>query len=753
MPFDQFTIQQMAGDLLPDATDQTRLATGFHRNHPITIEGGVIDEEYRTEYVMDRVVTTSTAWMGMTFLCARCHDHKYDPISQKDFYSFYAFFNNVPERGLNGFAPKAKIASPLLNSQREAAEQRIAEAERKLQGLLAEDDPFAAWEKNLHGTEHTWSPIEPARAVSTGGATLTPLEDGSLRVGGKNPAVDTYELTFTAGAPLQAIRLEALTDEELVNQSVGRGSNGNFVLAEFEVAAGDSAEALRPATVASAAADYQQSGYPAAAAIDGKHGRSGWAVDGNTRIAASTIVFTLAEAIPAGATVRLRMVHTWGGSHTIGRFRLSATAESPLTPEIATIIETEPDKRTEAEIKNLRQFLVQRFGNPKEKAAYAELSAAKAELSGLSANFPETMILAEMGKPRQAYVLDRGEYDKPRKDEPVTPAVPAAMGQLPEGAPANRLGLAQWLVARDNPLTARVTVNRYWGQLFGTGLVETVEDFGAQGEYPSHPDLLDWLAVEFVESGWDRKHLLKQIVMSNTYRQSSVVSPAAHASDPKNRLVARGPRFRLDAEVIRDTALQVSGLLDKQIGGRSVFPYHPQGLWLEINNRPGYSRAYPHQTAADHLYRRSMYTYWKRTVPPPSMATFDAPEREFCVVRRSRTNTPLQAFVMLHDPQFVEAARHLAARMIRTGGDTPDARLAYGFEVCTGRQPREAELALLQQTYQDRLAQYGSDPEAAEKLLSIGETPRDNSLNLAEHAAMTSAARLLLNLSEFLTKG
>jgi len=752
MPFDQFTIEQMAGDLLPNATDQTRLATAFHRNHPITIEGGVIDEEYRTEYVMDRVVTTSTTWLGLTFLCARCHDHKYDPVSQKDFYSFYSFFNNVPERGHNGFAPQAKIASPLTDRSQD---EQWAELQKRFDALVKKHDrSLATWEQSLLKQQDPWATIDPTKVISTGGATLTRQDDGSYLASGKNPATDVYELTFTVGdTAVRALRLEALTDKSLVSNSVGRGFNGNFVLAEVEVNAGAQADAMKRIPITSATADYQQKSYGAANVIDGKYGRGGWAVDGNTRFAPSTLVLTLAEAIPAGSTVRVRLVHTWGGSHTIGRFRLGATGpDPPLTSEHAAILATDAAKRSPAQKQELQRMLLRRFAGQEANDFLTEYDQALIAQRAATVAPPNTMILAEMPTPRPAFVLHRGEYDKPRKEEPVSPAVPLALGVLPEDLPKNRLGLAKWLTSPTNPLTARVTVNRYWAQLFGIGLVETVEDFGAQGEYPSHPRLLDWLAVEFVESGWDVKHLFKTIVMSRTYRQTSHVSAEQHANDPNNRLLARGPRFRLDAEAIRDSALLASGRLDGAIGGPSVFPYHPQGLWLEINNRPNYSRAYPHQQQPAHLFRRSMYTYWKRTVPPPSMATFDAPEREFCVARRSRTNTPLQAFVMLHDPQFVEAARGLATRMLHHKGSI-EQQLAFGFEICTARQPNEAELAVLNSTYTERLAQYRSDPKAAEKVLAIGKAPRDKSIDVAEFAAMTTAARLLLNLSEFLTKG
>jgi hypothetical protein len=344
--------------------------------------------------------------------------------------------------------------------------------------------------------------------------------------------------------------------------------------------------------------------------------------------------------------------------------------------------------------------------------------------------------------------LYRGEYDQKR--EVVDSGVPAALPALPEGIANNRLALAEWLVHPDHPLTSRVFVNRIWQRLFGVGIVKTSEDFGSQGDWPSHPELLDWLAVEFVEMDWDIKALHKLIVTSATYSQSSVVTPEQQANDPENRLLSRGPRRRLDAEVVRDSALLVSGLLVEKQGGPSVFPYHPKGLWQEINNRPGYSRTYKQDTG-ENLYRRSLYTFWKRTVPPPSMATFDAPEREFCVVRRSRTNTPLQAFVMLHDPQFVEAARKLAERMLKEGGDRLEAQLSHGFELVTSRLPDERELKILKETYQQRLQQYQQRPEEATSLLSVGDSSRDESLALSELAAMTSIARLLLNLSEFMT--
>ena len=757
MPFDQFTIEQTAGDLIPSATPRSRLATGFHRNHPITIEGGVIDEEYRTEYVMDRVVTTTTTWMGLTFTCARCHDHKYDPISMGDFYSFYAFFNNVPERGLNGFSPNAKIESPLKGGSPEL-EAKIAAAQKRFDDAVAQaGGSFAAWEKKLATQADAALKIVTPTAMTAGGGTkLAPLEDGSVLASGANPATQTYQVDFTVeGAPVSVIRLEALTYDKHVNKSTGRASNGNFVLAEFEVYSGPSDKQLTRIKIGAAEADYQQSGYGVASAIDGKHGKTGWAVDGNTRFADSTATFALAEPLVVGSLVRVRLVHTWGGSHAIGRFRLSipVDGQAPVPSAIRTVLATAPGKRSPAQQAQLKDDLIKRYGGADAKAAATELAKLRSQRDAQKVATPATMVLTEMPKPRQAYVLERGEYDKAIKDRPVQPNVPEVFGGLAEGLPRNRLGLAKWLVAKDNPLTARVTVNRYWAQLFGTGIVKTVEDFGSQGEYPSHPDLVDWLAVEFVESGWDVRHILKTMVTSATYRQSSRITPESFAHDPQNRLLGRGPRFRVDAETVRDSALAVAGLLDTTLGGPSVYPYHPKGLWMEINNRPGYSRAYPHQTKVGQLYRRSMYSFWKRTVPPPSMATFDAPEREYCVVNRSRTNTPLQAFVMLHDPQFVEAARKLAERMIHEGGADADARLIRGFTLCNARPPTDRELNILRETLAEQTERFKSNPAAATKLLSVGQSPRDNTIDAAELAAYASVAHTLMNLSEFITKG
>ncbi len=757
MPFDQFTIEQIAGDLLPDATDQQKLATAFHRNHPITIEGGVIDEEYRTEYVIDRVVTTSTVWMGLTMVCGRCHDHKYDPVSQKEFYQFFAYFNQVPEKGNSGFAPKLQISSPLRSNELARLEAQLAEATRRVDSLIERIGPdLTVWTTRLaNDARNQWQIVVPPTRRSEGGADLVVQDDQSILATGKNAATEMYELIFPVETAIHAIRLEALTHPSFVGGGTGRGSNGNFVLSELEIAAAakEAPDDFKPQKIAAAEADYSQPHYPVTQAIDGKIDRTGWAVDGNTKRENRSAAFHLAEPVQPGTTanIRVRLYHRYGGKHHIGRMRLSLAAQpaSEIPADVSAIVAIASDKRNAAQRLRLREYAIGTFGSEAQRSAIAELRGAQQRQQAI-AKTPATMVMQELARPRTTHVLFRGEYDKPR--DVVQAGTPVVLPPLPKGAPANRLGLARWLVMPEHPLTARVTVNRFWQRLFGTGIVKTVDDFGSQGQWPSHPELLDWLAVDFVKSSWNVKALLKQIVMSATYCQSSHITSKTLQRDPDNRLLARGPRLRLDAEVIRDSALLAGGLLSEQFGGPSVFPYHPVGLWQEINNRPGYSRTYQQDTG-EKLYRRSLYTFWKRTVPPPSMSVFDAPDREFCVVQRSRTNTPLQAFVMLHDPQFVEAARHLGRRMITEGGTTIRQRITFGFQTCMARKPTPAEMRVLTDIVTERLAHYDSNRKSAQQLLDVGDSSPDSSLDPVELAVWTTVGRVLFNLSEFITKG
>lgn len=536
LPFDQFTIQQLAGDLLPEPSDpvaafEQKLASGFHRNHMINFEGGAFPKEYHNAYIVDRVNTTATVWLGLTVACAQCHDHKYDPLSQREFYQLYAFFHNVPENGLDG---RKGNAEPLLKIPTEDQQRQLTELAASISKL-----------------------------------------DARLK--------------------------EAKEDEA--------------------------------------------------------------------------------------------------------------------------------------------------------KTLKADLDRLRKHQTDLEQLIPTSMIMREMEQPRETFLLLRGQYDKP--GEKVTAEVPSVLSRLPEGAPRNRLGLAQWLTHPSHPLTSRVTVNRYWQSYFGTGLVKTSEDLGSQGELPSHPELLDWLAAEFMTT-WNVKHLQRLIVTSATYRQASRATPALVARDPENRLLARGPRHRLPAEGIRDLALSVSGLLQHKIGGPSVSPYQPPGLWEELMARADgknwTAQEYSQSHGAD-LYRRTMYTFWKRTCPPAQLATFDAPDRETCTVRRARTNTPLQALVLMNDPTYVEAARKFAERILLEGGSTPDERITFALRLATARPPTLRERNVLRRVLDQQLARFNADPAAATKLLAVGESARNEQLPIAELAAWSSVANVILNLDETVTKG
>ncbi|MCA9146860.1 MAG: DUF1553 domain-containing protein, partial [Planctomycetales bacterium] len=757
LPFDQFTIEQLAGDLLPDATTQQRLATGFNRNHPITIEGGVIDEEYRTEYVIDRLTTTSTVWMGLTMGCARCHDHKYDPLTRTDFYSLFAFFNNVPEKGNSGFAPQLRAATRSQQAELDRLAHDITAVEQQLVPFADQiNAQQAAWEATAKDrVENQWQVLSPEQMTSSGGSTLTLLEDSSVLAGGATPGNDDYELLFAnVAADITAVRLEAITHESLPHNGAGRAFNSNFVLSEFELAIVSANNAASPAKVAlaSVSADYEQKNYEVAGSIDGNLG-TGWAVDGPSRKENSTAIYLLDKPLQlaVGSKLQIAMRHRFGSTHTIGRFRISVSNDPSfvIPSDVSSALAVAADKRSKLQKNLLTDHFLAHVADGEIGTLGSRMRELRTRQHEIEASFPESLVMTEMATPRETFMLIRGQYDQ--KGDKVTAATPRFLPPPPTDTKLDRLALAKWLVSREHPLTARVFVNRLWNQIFGVGIVRTVEDLGTQGEWPSHPELLDWLAVEFMDSGWNVKHLIKTIVMSATYRQSSDISPEMNTRDPENRLLARGPRYRMSAEMIRDNALAVSGLLVEKVGGPSVYPYQPPGLWLEINNRPNYSKEYP-TGSGDDLYRRSLYTYWKRTLPPPTMAAFDAPEREFCLVRRSRTNTPLQALVVLNDPQFVEAARHLAARMMNEGGHDIDSRLVTGVRMALARPPSADELEELRAYYKSELAYFAEHQDAAMKLLQVGQSPRNDQLDIVDHAAYTSVARLLLNLDETLTK-
>lgn len=762
--FDEFTIEQLAGDLLPGATLSQKVASGFNRNHMINFEGGAIPEEYHTAYIVDRVSTTATVWMGLTLACSQCHDHKYDPFTQKEFYQIYAFFNNVPERGLDG---NKGNAVPFIKVPTAEQEKRLAQKRTEIAALEAVmsadsqkmDAAQAEWEKSPESVKTTWKVLELAKLRSKGGATFTADKDGSTLVTGANAPTDVYTLTFrTDLAKLTAIRVEALPDDKLNGKGPGRSVNGNFVLTGIRITLGDGKDAT-PLKIKTASADFSQKegGFDVKTVLAKG---PGWAISpefGKPHHA----VFELADPLAAAGkdvTVQLQF-NSQFASHQMGRFRVSATDSATphqgggLPANIEAILKIETAKRTAAQRTDLRTYYRSTI-SPDGRKLVELLGTMKKQLADEERAVPDAMVMEEMAKPRDTFVLVRGQYDK--KGEKVVAGTPAALPALratPQAA--NRLDLAKWLMSPEHPLTARVTVNRYWQMFFGTGIVKTAEDFGTQGEYPSHPELLDWLAVEFRESGWDVRKLITLIVTSAAYRQSSVVTKEVYAKDPENRLLARGPRFRLQAEFLRDQALAISGLLNGEVGGKSVSPYQPTGLWEELMSRSDganwTAQTYTQSHGKD-LYRRTMYTFWKRTCPPPSLATLDAPDREVCVVRRSRTNTPLQALVLMNDPTYVEAARKLAERIMKEGGATAEERIAFAFKLATARSPKEKEVAVLKRVFESQRDRYAKDKPAAEKLLKVGEAPRDENLDAVELAAWAMVANAIMNLDEVVTR-
>ncbi|MEN9575520.1 MAG: hypothetical protein RL514_3375 [Verrucomicrobiota bacterium] len=775
MRFDQFTVWQLAGDLLPKPTQDQFVATGFNRNHRINGEGGLIAEEWRIETIIDRVETTGTTWLGLTFNCCRCHDHKYDPITQREFYSFFAFFNSIEESGtLSGIranrgggnpdptihvtTPETDVKLAELNQSLQTAEAKLADAVKQLPKLIEEWEPtFIA---KLDPAAAAWKLLEPTSVKAASKTTFTRQPDASWLAVGPAAGQEIYTVTApVAAGTLGGVLLEALADASLPAQSVGRAFNGNFILSgiEAEVTAPSLA---KPEVIkfTKAEASYSQKGYEVATVVSAKGGK-GWAVDGPTRKEPLKAMF-LADrvvTVPADATLTVRLLHKSSGAHSIGRFRLSATSLAPglakleggpqVPDALKKIFATEPGKRSPAQRAELTKFFRANAESP-VKTADAAVATAKKAVDDFELKLPTTMVMKEIATPRDAFILVRGEYDK--KGEQVSAGLPAVLPPLPVGAPTNRLGLAQWLVSPENPLTARVWVNRTWEKFFGFGLVKTTENFGSQAEPPSHPELLDWLATEFIRLGWDMKALQKTIVMTAAYRQSSKVTPELVARDPENRLLARGPRFRLPAELIRDQALAASGLLVEKLGGPSVRPYMPEGVWDETS-RYGDLRGYKHDKDTG-LYRRALYTVWKRTAAPPTMLLFDSPTREICTVKRSRTNTPLQALALLNEVTYVEAARSLAQRMLTEGGATTSERLTHGFRRVTGRTPDKADLAVLTAGLEKRLAKYRADADAAKSLLAQGEFKPDAKLDVAELAAYTVTANVLLNLDEVITR-
>jgi hypothetical protein len=759
MPFDRFTVEQLAGDLLPGAMPAQRLATGFNRNHRGNAEGGIIPEEYAVEYVVDRVDTTSTVWLGLTLGCARCHDHKYDPVTQKEFYRVFAYFNNVPERGkvvrFGNSPPMMPSPTPAqqehlhrLEAQLRAAEQHLGDLEPEVAAAQAR------WEMALRaGPPVRWS-------LPGGLAAHLPLDsrdnsfDGQRAVDAGNVANFGFRDKLSFGAWVEPHGDDAGTVLSRMADN-DRAEGYSLYVAGGKVRVSLSKRWLDDAIHVETERRLPPGRHHVMATYDGSRLAGGLHVyvDGKAE-KLKVLLDDLNQDFKTPNPLRIG----WGGGPlhpfrgSIADLRVYAGALSAddvalvATPDLVSdLAALPPARRSPAQAYKLRACFLATAASTDVRRALRHVLELRQEKERFEQTIPTTMVMQEMDPPRDTFVLLRGEYDK--KGEKVTPGVPASLLPLPPGVPNNRLGFARWLVDPANPLTARVTVNRFWQLYFGTGLVKTVEDFGSQGEWPSHPKLLDWLATEFVRSGWDVRALQRLIVTSATYRQSSHVTPALLRRDPDNRLLARGPRLRLSAEVIRDQALAVSGLLTERVGGPSVRPYQPKGLIKELHGSGEYR-----QDHGPDLYRRGLYTFWKRTVAPPALMTFDAAGRESCVVRETRTNTPLQALNLMNDVTYVEAARVLAQRVMREGGPTPKARLALAFRLAAARRPRPAELKILADDLADALRRYRSDRRAALALVSAGEFPRDERLDVGELAAYTAVASLILNLDEVITK-
>jgi mono/diheme cytochrome c family protein len=790
-PFDQFTIEQLAGDLLPNPLESQVIATGFNRNHRLNGEGGRIVEEWFVESVIDRLETTGSTWMALTLNCCRCHDHKYDPISQKEFYQLFAYFNSNEESGVLGefggaaTTRKGGNTPPLLLLADADAKERIAAADKALAEAQAElkkatsapPGAQAAWEERMTkayaGKGTAWALLPVQGATSAGGATLTRQADGSYLAGGKNPPNDTY--TVTAALPegkLTALLLEALPDPSLPGGSLGRYANGNFVLSDVVVTLATPDGKRLPVPIVDAQADFEQSGYPikslvdepAAPAAKGKKAAKkakttpGWAIGGNVdanKVPRKGMLVLSPTPVPAGSILTVELQHKALAGHNVGRFRLSSSdrpaatldlKESPASATLRALLAKAPAARTTEDRRELARLFQESPEHPRQ-AAQARVAAAQKAKESAGMSGLEVMVMKERATPKDAFVLNRGEYDKPGAK--VERKLPAVLPPLPAGEPNNRLGFARWLVNGQHPLTGRVWVNRAWERLFGTGLVKTSENFGSQAEWPSHPELLDWLAVDFVERRWDMKGMYKFMMMSRAYRQSAAVTPEKLEKDPENRLISRGPRFRLSAETIRDQALAASGLLVRKVGGPSVKPYMPEAVWDETSVY-GDMRNYK-ADQGEGLYRRSLYTIWKRTAAPPSMLLFDSATREVCTVKRSRSNTPLQALSLLNEVTYVEAARKLAEGALRQPGDV-DQRLAWAFRQVTCRPILADEAKVLRAGLDKRLATYRADLPAAQKLLANGRSAAPTDLDPAQLAAWTVTANILLNLDETITR-
>lgn len=774
LSFDRFVVDQVAGDLVPDATVEQKVASGFNRCNVTTSEGGAIDAEFLVRYAVDRTSTVGTAFLGLTVGCAVCHDHKFDPISQKEFFGLYAYFYSMADPAMDGNAkltpPIVKLPTPEQATTKAALEAELQDVRGKIAEALAKIE------------------YEDPEAELNAAADLTPQEivwvEDDLPAGAE-PKFDGHPWEFAAGEehPVFSGTKSFRRKADGLAQHFFTGAKQPLMIGQGDVLFAyvflDPADPPREIMVQFNDGSWEHRAYWGENVIE-------WGADGTPSRRSK------GELPPPGQWVRLEVpaadvglqpgsqINGWaftqhGGTvywdragivtktpqagqpyRSLRRWELvlqeTKVGRDAVPKPILEILDRKPEDRDETARKRLQDYFVEHvFADSRETfdPLHAAAKELEEKLKRLEDEIVGTLVSADLPQPREAFLLERGDYEKPK--DKVEPGTPAVLPPMPADFPRNRLGLARWLVLPNHPLTARVTVNRFWQQVFGTGLVKTAEDFGTQGERPSHPELLDWLAVDFVENGWDVKRLMRMLVTSSTYRQTARVTPELLAKDPENRLLARGPRYRLDAEAIRDTALFASGLLVEKLGGPSVKPYQPAGLWEAV----GYTTSNTAKFVQDHgesLYRRSLYTFWKRTSPPPGLVVFDAPNRESCVVRRPRTNTPLQALALMNDVGYVEAARKMAERLLREQDAPVETRIALGFRWVTSRPPRPEETAVLSDLLQWQRRYFEEHPDAAGELLRVGEAPRDESLPHTELAAWTMVCNALLNLDETVTK-
>lgn len=772
-PFDQFTREQLAGDLLPASTREQKVASAFNRLLLTTEEGGAQPKDYEARMLTDRVRAVSSVWLGQTIGCAQCHDHKFDPIKQRDFYALGAFFADIKEPIIGAREPGMLVPDDKQAPELARLEEDVARAQKEYDAPHPEwDAAYAAWQKvQLDATiqDRRWTALAPIKAESAGGGKLKIEKDHSVLVSGKKSDTDTYTVTFTDDVTgVVGLRLEALPHDSLPAKGPGRADNGNFVLTEVTARIQRPDQTTNLISFTSARADVEQAGdsksngsptYSAASTIDGdvKGEELGWAI---LPEAGQPHQLVLALAAPLtlqpGDTLTLEFKQNRAG-HALGHFRiggttnldaLQGTLRLPPAKAIGDLLQIAADQRDAAQ----KEKLFEHFKSvaPETAGPRDQLAAARKARGDFEAAIPRCLVSVSASEPRTVRLLPRGNF-LIETGEIMPPALPpylAASGQNTGDRKLNRLDLANWLVSRENPLTGRVVVNRLWKQFFGLGLSKVVDDLGAQGELPPNQPLLDWLACEFMDSGWDVKHMIRLIVNSEAYQQTSTPSKKLRARDPLNRELAVQSRWRLDAELVRDNALAVSGLLVEKIGGPSVKPYQPDGYWENLNFPV---RSYDASGGQDQ-YRRGLYVWWQRSYLHPSMVAFDAPTREECAAERNRSNIPQQALVLLNDPTYVEASRALAVRILQEGGRDTKARLTWAWRQVLARPPRADELKTTQPLLDKHLAEYRANPSAAEALLKIGLTPLPPNADPAELAAWTNIARVILNLHETITR-